>query len=335
VPPFSGALGDALIYDNQGHGIFVSGSGSFSGVRLTSNENGADGVNVAGDADIRDSEICGNQGRDLVIGGSQNLQNVECGADCDQDEDGIGDDIEDGGDNNGDGNNDGIRDRRQANVTSLPNAVDGRYVTLASPAGTSLAQVQALADPAPGTPPPTPNGLGDFPLGFFAFKVQGLPAGGTTAVTLFLPAGTSVTTYWKYGPTPNNPTPHWYEFLFDGTTGAEILPDQIILHFMDGLRGDHDLTANGEIVEPGGPMQPLAIPTPTPTLTATPTPTATSTPTPTPTPTSAATPTPTVIRPVGGYVEPVNRWGLLAPWLGLAALLAVAVAAVVIRMRMV
>jgi len=335
IPSFSAELTDALIYDNQGHGIFVSGTGSFFAGRLTSNENGADGVNVAGDADIRDSEICGNGGQDLVIGGSQNLQNVECGADCDQDEDGVEDIIEDGVDSEGDGNNDGIRDRRQANVTSLPNAVDGRYVTLASPNGTNFAQVQALADPAPGTPPPTPNGLGDFPLGFFAFKVQGLPAGGTTAVTLFLPAGTSVTTYWKYGPTPNNPTPHWYEFLFDGTTGAEILPDQIILHFMDGLRGDHDLTANGEIVEPGGPMQPLAIPTPTPTLTATPTPTATSTPTPTPTPTSAATPTPTVIRPVGGYVEPVNRWGLLAPWLGLAALLAVAVAAVVIRMRMV
>lgn len=126
-------------------------------------------------------------------------------------------------------------------------------MTLASPPGTSLAEVQALADPVPDTPPPTPNGLGDFPLGFFGFKVQGLDPGGVTEVTLLLPPGTTVTTYWKYGPTPDNPTPHWYEFLFDGATGAEILPDRVVLHFVDGQRGDHDLSANGEIVDPGAP----------------------------------------------------------------------------------
>ncbi len=171
----------------------------------------------------------------------------------DIDGDGVESSIEDGAPHNGDGNNDGTPDSQQANVASLPNAVDGQYVTLASPAGTSLAEVQALADPAPGTPPPTPNGLGDFPLGFFSFKVQGLDPGGATEVTLFLPPGTTATSYWKYGPTPDNPTPHWYEFLFDGTTGAEILPDRVVLHFVDGQRGDSDLSANGEIVDPGAP----------------------------------------------------------------------------------
>lgn len=62
-----------------------------------------------------------------------------------------------------------------------------------------------------------------------------------------------VNTYYKYGPTPNNPIPHWYEFLFDGTTGAEIVGNQVILHFVDGMRGDGDLSANGVVVEPGGP----------------------------------------------------------------------------------
>ncbi len=51
----------------------------------------------------------------------------------------------------------------------------------------------------------------------------------------------------------NNPTDHWYEFLYDGTTGAEILADKIVLHFVDGERGDSDLTANGVIADPGAP----------------------------------------------------------------------------------
>lgn len=70
-----------------------------------------------------------------------------------------------------------------------------------------------------------------------------------------MPAGHTVGTYYKYGPTSDNLADHWYEFLWDATTqtGAEILSDRIILHFVDGLRGDDDLTVNGQIVEPGAP----------------------------------------------------------------------------------
>jgi len=38
-------------------------------------------------------------------------------------------------------------------------------------------------------------------------------------------------------------------------------------------------------------------------------------------------------EPVGGYALPVNRFELLAPWIGLAALMGVVGAAVVIRRR--
>jgi hypothetical protein len=62
-----------------------------------------------------------------------------------------------------------------------------------------------------------------------------------------------VNTYYKYGRTPADPTPHWYEFLFDGSTGAEILSDRVELHFVDGQRGDDDQTVNGQVVDPGGP----------------------------------------------------------------------------------
>ncbi len=53
--------------------------------------------------------------------------------------------------------------------------------------------------------------------------------------------------------TPDNAISHWYEFLFDGTTGAEISENIITLHFVDGKRGDNDIIANGIIIDPSGP----------------------------------------------------------------------------------
>ena len=48
--------------------------------------------------------------------------------------------------------------------------------------------------------------------------------------------------------------PHWYEFAYDGTTGAEIAGNLITLHFVDGLRGDDDLNGtNGTVVDIGAP----------------------------------------------------------------------------------
>ena len=72
-------------------------------------------------------------------------------------------------------------------------------------------------------------------------------------VTLYLPAGEAFSTYYKFGPTPNDGTDHWYEFLDDGQTGADIDGDVITLHFVDGLKGDDDLTADGTVIDIGGP----------------------------------------------------------------------------------
>ena len=80
------------------------------------------------------------------------------------------------------------------------------------------------------------------------------------ALTLTLHGNETVATYYKYGPTPDAPTPHWYEFLYDGTTGAEIDGNTITLHFVDGQRGDADLIANGVLVDPGGPGVPPGVP---------------------------------------------------------------------------
>jgi hypothetical protein len=70
---------------------------------------------------------------------------------------------------------------------------------------------------------------------------------------VYVEPGTTVNTYYKYGPTTDDTNPHWYPFLFDGTTGAVISADHIDLYFVDGQRGDDDLRANGQIVDAGGP----------------------------------------------------------------------------------
>jgi hypothetical protein len=146
-----------------------------------------------------------------------------------------------------------------ANTATLANSADSQAVTLTSPTGTTLADVQALPNPSPSD---APGGV-QFPVGFFSFQVQGLTAGSSTSITLALPPGVTVNAYYRYGPTPENPTPHWYPFLFDGTTGAEIdnPAHRIILHFVDGGRGDDDLVADGVVADAGAPGL-LIVPSP-------------------------------------------------------------------------
>jgi hypothetical protein len=149
-----------------------------------------------------------------------------------------------------DGNGDGTPDWQQGNVTSFTTYTDegNQYVTLALAAGQTLSAVQALRDI------PTPPAYVSLPYGYFTFTVNGLSEGECTAATLYLP-GPAPVTYYKYGPTPDDPTPHWYEFFYDGETGAEVAGNTVILHLCDGKRGDSDLTANGTIVDPGGPAE--------------------------------------------------------------------------------
>jgi hypothetical protein len=94
-----------------------------------------------------------------------------------------------------------------------------------------------------------------FPFQFVEFRVENLEQGASTDIIVKLPDGTKVDMYYKYGPTPENPTPHWYDFTFDGQTGAEISDNVVTLHFVDGLRGDDDITANGQIFDQGGPAR--------------------------------------------------------------------------------
>ncbi len=184
------------------------------------------------------------------------------------DTDGVPDTTESGPDGDDpayDGNSNGLPDYQEAGVTSLPSVSGGAYATVAvsDGSGQTLANVQAGNNPSPDD---APTGV-QFPYGFFTFSIDNLANPGDVAVaTLYLPKNASINAYYLYGPMPDDITNHWYEFMYDGDTGAEILQDaartRVVLHFKDGERGDKDLTANGRIADPGAPgVRGSAIPT--------------------------------------------------------------------------
>lgn len=170
--------------------------------------------------------------------------------DTNDDNDGLPDGEEqgpDGNDSGYDGNGDGIADRLQKNVVSLHTYNDQNYVTIMSPAGTSFSNCKAAENPSPAD---APSNL-EFSYGFFEFSLEGVV--GAATVTLYLPVGETFNTYYKYGPTADDATNHWYEFLYSGQTGAEMSGRIISLHLVDGSKGDDDLTDNGIISDVGGP----------------------------------------------------------------------------------
>jgi len=176
------------------------------------------------------------------------------GPNVDEDEDGISDSREkgtDGNDDNFDGNSDGIPDFKQPNVASF-HTYDGlNYVTLSVPAGIELSEMKVTNNPSPSDTPAD----AEFPWGYFDFSLDGLDPGEAVNVTMILHNGKSIAKYYKYGVTQDNLTPHWYDFAYNGQTGAEINGNVITLHFVDGLRGDEDITVNGSIKEPGAPAK--------------------------------------------------------------------------------
>ena len=169
----------------------------------------------------------------------------------DSDNDGIPDNDEDV--NGGDANNDGKPDSQEPNVVTIPDALNSNsFVTLVAPAGLSFTSVRPLVNPSPDDAPAQTQ----FGLGFFDFTIVGLTPGQHVAIQMTLPVTVSpANTYWRYGLTPDNPSEHWFEWNYNAQTdtGAEINGNTITLHFVDGASGDEDLTANGVILDAGGP----------------------------------------------------------------------------------
>jgi beta propeller repeat protein len=170
-------------------------------------------------------------------------------ADTDDDNDGISDSVEAAGSNDGDANNDGIQDSLQNNVVCLESYTAQGYVILETPEGITLSNCQATNNPSLGDAPAEMN----FDYGFYDFTISGLTPGGSTTLTMTLPSSTTVDTYYKYGQTLADQTDHWYEFLYDNETGAEINGNVITLYFTDSLRGDDVLTQDSRVVDLGAP----------------------------------------------------------------------------------
>jgi len=129
--------------------------------------------------------------------------------------------------------------------------------------------LESLSAVSMATPPEAGNLV--FPYGFFSFTIEVTNPGDSAVVTLKLPSNAPVgTQYWKYGPTPTDPTDHWYQLPIGDDDGDNV----ITITLTDNGLGDDILTGegDGQIVDQGGPGVPVApvAPTTTPTYAAIP-----------------------------------------------------------------
>ncbi|MCK4736434.1 MAG: hypothetical protein KAT65_28530, partial [Methanophagales archaeon] len=95
-----------------------------------------------------------------------------------------------------------------------------------------------------------------FKHGFFSFNITGF-TGKAVNVTITLPSDLPAgTQYWKYGPTPDNHTEHWYQLPMEIIDG-----NKIRITLVDNGLGDDILTGeDGEIVDRGGSGSPPGVP---------------------------------------------------------------------------
>ncbi|MBI4740267.1 MAG: IPTL-CTERM sorting domain-containing protein [Betaproteobacteria bacterium] len=100
--------------------------------------------------------------------------------------------------------------------------------------------------------PSAPPGGIAFPQGLFQFAIGNCTPGSTLSFTIAyaqpLPANAQ---YWKYGKTPGNATPHWYT-LTVADNALNISGSTVTFNITDGGLGDDDVSANGQISDPGG-----------------------------------------------------------------------------------
>lgn len=150
--------------------------------------------------------------------------------------------------------NNSATDTDSLTLTSFsgPSATGTGTITASFPAagGCTFAAPQFIGPPpgAPPIPPTVPPTNPSFPHGLFDFSVTGCAAAQSLTFTITYPQPLpSFTKYWKYGPTAANPTPHWY------VLPATIAGNTVTFTIVDGGVGDDDLTANGTIVDQGGP----------------------------------------------------------------------------------
>jgi len=109
-----------------------------------------------------------------------------------------------------------------------------------------------LAVISPDEMPAVPESLNPV-HGFFSFEITGISIGQGVNIPLAFPENVPAgTEYWKHGPTRDDTVPHWYQIPISDDDGDRI----IVITLTDGGIGDNYLTANGVIVNDGGPSLP-------------------------------------------------------------------------------
>ncbi len=104
------------------------------------------------------------------------------------------------------------------------------------------------------SPPVAPPAGTAFPHGLFDFTLNGCTPGSAVTLTVTYPAPLAAgTQYYKYGPTPSNAAATWY--ILPSTVSG----NTVTFTITDGALGDDDLTANGTIVDQGGPAVPPVV----------------------------------------------------------------------------
>ena len=136
-----------------------------------------------------------------------------------------------------DANGDGTPDWLQSHVVSLTSPSAGS-VTFVAPVGTTLHDITF------GDPPVSPPTNSTFPYGAIRFSLDGLSSGTTADVELLLHGNATITSVFKFGPTPEDATDTLYEAI-----GASIIEDRIQLQVEDGSLADLDGSANGSVTE--------------------------------------------------------------------------------------
>ena len=257
--------GELQITSRQGGGILAAKGNILAASLILTNNIGV-GFSAHGDI-YQHSGILGNNTR----GDYTKTSSVKILPEVvrfDQDKDGIGNDVEADAPNTGDGNWDGIPDNQQLNVASFQ-GITGSYLTVAAGSTAIVSDVACVTQvPLPNVPPSL-----DFPVGIIHFNLTNSTPGNvggkslrqnisaqSVTVEIILPKNIQFTGYYLFGPTPDQTNAHWYPFDYDGSTGAELLPDRIRIHFIDGDRGDADLTINQTIAHSWG--GPVSIPKP-------------------------------------------------------------------------
>jgi hypothetical protein len=119
-------------------------------------------------------------------------------------------------------------------------------VLVSSPSGgcyfnTSQFKANDIADPLPQGAQLAGN--------LFDFVLDGCAPGETATLRITYPSLPAHAQYWKHGPTPANPTAHWYRHP------ATVSGNTITFSITNGGDGDDDLDgANSQIVDAGGPV---------------------------------------------------------------------------------